>query len=115
MYGHARFMPPVNGDSAVDDDQLAVVPQVGPAAKRDVKHRHEEGNLAAGLDQRSQEPPSDPPRTDVVDQQANRHAFRRPARQAVDQGLAPLVTAQDVGRDVDRRPRLLDQPHRCAR
>ena len=55
-------------DSAVDHDQLAMIPQVGPPAKRDVEHRHEVGNLSAGVDQRGQEPPPDPPRAEVVEQ-----------------------------------------------
>ena len=79
-----------------------MIPQVGPPAKRDVQDRHEEGHPCAGLDQRREEPPADPPRADVVEQQADRHALATASSgQPLHELLAHGVAAEDVRRDVD--------------
>ena len=81
------------GDSAVDHDELPVVPQVRSSAKRDVKHRHEESNLRAGLDQRRKKPSAEAARSPGRRSGAGR---RRPraARRVSRSTIARLPSSQ---------------------
>ncbi len=95
--------------AVVDDDDLAVVAQVGAAAERPVDHRHEPGDPPPGVEQGREPPPPDPPRADAVEQQAHLDPLGRAPRQALDDRLADHVAAEDVGGDVDRPLGLVDE------
>ena len=97
------------GDLAVDDDQFAMVPQVCAAPEWEMDHRHEIGDFGARLDQRGQHSAPHAPGTDIVEQQAHHNAVGHATSQAGDQALAPLVTSQDIGRDVNGGACVLDQ------
>ena len=112
MYGHARFMPPVR--AARESTTTSFRWFLSWRAEEQVEDRHERRNLSSGRDQGGEKPPSEPPRAEAVDQDAHRNAFARLSRQAFDQGLAPLIAAQDVRRDMDARRAALDQADDAA-
>src|SRR5262249_53241962 len=95
--------------TAVDHHDLAVIAQVGPAAKWDVQHRHEVGNAGAGPQEWRQETPPNPPRADVVEEQADLDPLAGLLGQALQELLTHRAPAEDVRRDVDRRPGFPDQ------
>ena len=99
----------------VGHHDLAMVPQVRPASKRDVQHGHEIGDLPPCLEQGGQEAPADAPRADVVEQETDRHSLLGLLRQTVPQILTDRSAIEDVGGDVDRRPGLLDDLHQVMK
>ncbi len=86
---------------AVHHHQLAVVAQVDPRPPDPAQpHRMEPGQLDAGGQQRRQEAPRQPRRTDRIEQQAHAHAGLRAFDQGVAQQGAAAVGFEDVVLDV---------------